>query len=365
MKKLLTSALLIFSVMTRTYAQDVIAVQHNGTSRFYYGTQPYDQTWLQRVFNQTVTGDTVYLPGKIFNLTGDITLNQGIVLIGTGIHPDSASVFGANNTVFNGYHFIISSGADNAQFHGITFNQDIFLGNSTTNQNLHNLKFYRCEFMYGLYLAWTTGNTSSNMLFESCHLQSGIDIKGVQTVKISGCVIGPVATISEGNQSTTVSNCLIINSGMAYSANAYYIDNIFTYPYSSPISITEPNRMYNNLFVLLPGGSLLWGSGVVHNSTDTFTTILSDVFVAPPATNALNSFDYHANYHLVTGTTISNFYNVMSSTHGQVGLYGGNPNTYWKEGTLPFNPHWRELTVAPNSVNGYLNVGLKAAGQVY
>lgn len=358
------------ALLVNTKAQDVIARQHNGQTIFHYGVQPYGDTWLQSVFNACSNGDTVYLPGVIFQCNNPVTLSTGIVLIGTGIHPDSVSVYGANLTkiIFSGSHpFYVINGANNAEFHGITFGGSTFnVGSTAANQNVSGLKFIRCEFDEDVYLGVNVQNTSSNYTIQNCYFKNGLGIKDVQNVTVTGSVIGYAET--EGNQSTTFANCLLLNTGMtgaSYSTNVLYRDNIFLYPSTSVTTISEASRFYNNLFVLGSGGTLAWGANAVHNSTDLTNNILSDVLMSPPSNNPFTAFDFEANYHLNPSGSNYQTYRAMSTTAGEVGLFGGNPNTYWKEGVVPFNPHWRELVVPANSVNGMLNISLKAAAQTY
>lgn len=360
----------MFALLINTKAQDVIARQHNGQTYFHYGTQPYSDIWLQSVFNACSSGDTVYLPGVTFQCSNPVTLSAGIVLIGTGIHPDSVSVYGANLTKIlstNSHPFYIINGANNAELHGITFGGTIFkVGSTAANQNLSGLKLVRCEFDEDVVLAFNVQNTSSNFTIQNCYFQTVLGIKDVQNVTVTGSVIG--YGIPEGNQSTTFANCLFLNTGLTSvfnSTNVLYRDNIFLFPSTGATAINEASRFYNNLFVLGSGGTLSWGANAIHNGTNLTNNILSDVLLSPPATNPYSVFSFAANYHLNPSGTNYATYNTMSSTGGQIGLFGGNPNTYWKEGVVPYNPHWRELIVPANSVNGMLNITLKAAAQTY
>jgi len=71
-----------------------------------------------------------------------------------------------------------------------------------------------------------------------------------------------------------------------------------------------------------------------------------------------NTFNYTHDYHLQTSSPGKN-----AGTDGtDVGIYGG---IYpWKEGSIPFNPHFQQVQVSPKTdANGNLNVNIKVEAQ--
>lgn len=353
-------AFLAIAMMARTYAQDVIALQHSGSTKFYYGLPPYTQQWLQTVFNHAVTGDTVYLPGVEIFLQSNLQLSAGVVLIGTGIHPDSSTVYGANQTTLTstGGQFYLFTGADYAQMHGIILNARLYFGNSAANQTVNHVRFNRCMLNDIVQM----NATSSDVKCSQCVLAL-VYANGVSSLSVSGSII---YSMSNANGSAIFSNNVFVNVGNSANTNSLYRDNIFLLNTPYAYNMTEQSRFYNNLFIL-NGGSIVWAGGTQTNQNNRYTTQITDALTSPPTNNTFTTFDFHGDYSL--NPQGSNFptYNTMSTTGGPVGLFAGNPLAYWKNGAVPFNPHWQTLTVSPNtnSVNGYLNIKLKAAGQVY
>lgn len=369
-KQILTLVAALAAFFSGHAAQDVIARVHNGATIFHYINPPYTYQTLQNVLDGSLDGDTLYLPGVQFDFTtslgsADVLLSKRLVLIGTGVFADSAIAAGDATTRFwaNGPNFRIVTGASNSQIHGINFmNMDVFIGQNASNQNVSGLKFSRCYFGNNLCLGYGNVNNNSGAntaTIENCIVKYGINICKIPTVLIKGCVL---RNIVQGIQSTVCENNLFVSHVNDNSNNdVRYTDNIFLWNVTTTTTINQPSRYYNNLFVTNNTGTILQGTATIFPSSNISVGNINNVFVSPPSTNPLTEFSYYADYHLKAGSP----YLTMSSTAGPVGQYAGNPNAYWKDGLLPFNPHWRELQVPANTNNGLLNIVIKASAQQY
>ncbi len=369
-KQILVLVAAVAAVFSSYAAQDVVARVSGGQTIFRYIDPPYTYQTLQNLLDDSSDGDTLYLPGVQFDFTtstasADVLLSKRLVLIGTGVFTDSATAFGDGTTRFwaNGKDFRILTGASNSEIHGISFNNmDVVLGQNASNQNVSGLKFYRCRFGNNLYLGYGNVNNNTganNARIENCIVQYEINVCKIPIVIIKGCVL---RNIANGVQSTVCENNLFVNHINDNSNNdVRYTDNIFLWNVTTTTAINQASRYYNNLFVTNNTGTILQGTATIFPSSNVNVGNINNVFVSPPATNPLTVFSYYANYHLKAGTP----YLTMSSTGGPVGQYAGNPNAYWKDGLIPFNPHWRELVVPNNTNNGLLNITIKASAQQY
>src|SRR5690554_2811583 len=86
---------LLFSTST-LFAQKKVALHSNGSASFFTGATPFADA-----YNAAVDGDTIYLPGGTFAVSG--YMNKRIAIYGTGHHPDSSSVMGETIITGNVY----------------------------------------------------------------------------------------------------------------------------------------------------------------------------------------------------------------------------------------------------------------------
>lgn len=89
---------IVFSliVCVQANATEVIARHSNGQTFYYYHSlADADENILGLVLSDAINGDTIYLPGVEYVISNDLIIDKRIVLIGTGIHPDSTTLMGA------------------------------------------------------------------------------------------------------------------------------------------------------------------------------------------------------------------------------------------------------------------------------
>lgn len=347
------------------YAQDVITRQRNGQTFFYYGAN--NGATIQGVINDAVEGDTIHLAGVNYAITSNLTINKGVVLVGSGVHPDSSGAYTARTRFIQSSGievFIVNNAGGNPsdlEIHGVTFSGYVGIGNATGNLHsttvMSGVKFYRCDFESTLALGYSSYNSAATgTKVRSCIIRGALRINRAPNTDIQNSFVKLMTYASNG---TTVVNCIFMDMNQSTNnnnANAIYRSNIFLRAIGSNYGITEASTFQNNLFVVQGASLVSWPNAVVQENNQQ-TTNLSNVFVS---NLSYIDFNFGRDYHLVPGP-----YNTMGFDGGQVGVFGttGQP---LKDGFLPYNPHWQFLS-APGSTSGgtLQNVHLKGAAQTH
>lgn len=359
--QMICASVMLLSTFTGK-AQDVITIQNGANSEFRY--LPNNNNTLTSVIQDAQPGDTIILPGVTYTCNGNITLDKPLTIIGTGIHPDSATVAGAGVTkiLFNyPYDFFITKDADNSSIIGIEFddsnNPDVKVTAKSGNDNLNGLTFERCK-MPRLFLgsAYNASNDAQNVQIVNCVINN-LDMEQATNVSVNNSVI--VESVS-GIQTVEMHNCIFFNFNQTGTGNTdvSYHNCIFLQNDNNSYILNEPSRFYNCLWVFRSGGYLQQGANVLTlaNPMEYDTDDLNTVFMDVPfnAQTAFQTFDIYSDYHFNPSNTNYNDYLTGGDDDGEIGLYGGIESFKWKDGLLPFNPHWVQLTVPSNSMNGVL-----------
>ena len=94
-----------------------------------------------------------------------------------------------------------------------------------------------------------------------------------------------------------------------------------------------------------------YGGGAVASGNEIDSPLSGGNGAFPSTTvSSYTEFDYYADYHVAA---------IWSGLNA--GLFGAG---LWKEGSVPFNPHWKELTTPTGTDNGTLQgVTIKASAQ--
>lgn len=349
MKHCLT-LLLIAIGSTSAFSQSVITRISGGETYFYYSTLN-SASFIQNVITDAEHGDTIILPGGLFNINStNLVINKQLVFFGAGIHLDSTAVTG--RTILetkNGYKVLLSFGANQVEFHGISFTE----GSIMATDQVNGLTFVRCDiYILRLHSFGTFNGLVSNLLIQECVINAYVEIDGADNVLITNSVVKHMSYAQSG---VTVQNCLLLDydqNTTTSNSSVIYRNNIFTRNIAGTYNIIENSTFQNNLWILKPGASLMLPGGL---STNKVTTNINNVFVSPPS---YTDFDFRGNYDLKTGTE----YTTMGTDGREVGIYGGlNP---LKDGFHPLNPHWQQLDI-PNGTSGGVmnNVVIKASAQ--
>ncbi|MCC6541825.1 MAG: hypothetical protein IT225_06360 [Flavobacteriales bacterium] len=338
----------------------VIALQSNGNSTFFY-----DVNNLSAIISAALDGDTIILPGGPITPSGSLTLTKRLVWVGAGYRPDTNVV--TTPTVITAHpnnQIFIQQGASGSRFHGIRFERVVQVGGGAPSQ-VTDIGITRCEFASTLRLSAALGNSSANVQVRQCVLRQGIGIpqgmgagalNAPQGFLAENCII--VGSIDFGASMTTgaVTNCILLSPDLASQTrnNGLTYSNCVFSNTANNLSINNPSYFEQCLFAQ-PGGALPnWGPTAFNLSGNLSSNLNStNVFRNVPV---WTGFDYNYDYRLTPTTSPA-----LNMGGVDSGIYGG-PST-WKEGAIPFNPHWISLNPLGNTTGGVISVNFSAAAQ--
>jgi hypothetical protein len=346
-----TTLTLLFLALVAGLKAQVITKLHEGSSTFYY-----DVTQLHMIVAGAMSGDTIILPGGPI-ATGGFNLNKELTFIGAGILGTGTPVTGKTIVpyAFN-MDIVIQQGSEGSSFHGIDFQRPVrFTG------GVSDVAFTRCAF--DLFpMAGFNMTAPSNVHIKHCIFRSGITNGGStapQGLVITNCIIDGGISLSGGVASAQVTYCLILDMNFSSGLNpgVTYSNNIFTRTFAS-YTLNHASYYACNLFCMTGGTTLTWSGATDLGGNLGWQLAGNNIFQNVPDINAYNeTYDYHLSAGSPGLSTAQ-----MSCAQGEVGIYGGP--TPWKEGAIPFNPHWLGLNPALGGTNGgVINVNLSGAAQ--
>jgi hypothetical protein len=315
-----------------------VALHSGGNVSIFNGT-----TALVDAYNQSVNGDTIYLPGGGF--TAPTTINKKLTIYGAGHYVDSTQATG--KTFWNG---ALNFGVDADQFtiEGVEITSHVtFPYNGVVN----NVTIARCKINGGISITGTFATPSNNLLLYNNVITQNIDFENAQNALVVNNIIGQAVRYSKGN--SFLNNVFIARDPGGYYRHFDACDN---------------NMIYNNVFYLEAhygesGNNNDFRNNLYTTATPglgTNPTSIGNYFSVSETAIFVNvsssTFSYTANYHLQSPATY------LGTDGSEIGIYGGIYNPY-KEGAVPSNPHIQFQNIAPSTTNGLLNVQIKAAAQ--
>ncbi|MBI3234151.1 MAG: hypothetical protein HYZ42_08935 [Bacteroidetes bacterium] len=326
------------------FAQNLIAVNHNGSASFY--------PELDSAIIVAQKGDSVFIPSGNYYLGQ--TINKSIHIFGVGMNNRSYNGVGITqitSTLANSYIYI-GRGADSGSIEGIATNGTVFFGRGTdTNTfDVNTFTFNRCYLYGGVYAGYYNASRtdkSKNVMVKECIV---LGMSSYATNK-NWFVANSIIESSCSFNFTTVSNCIFLYNGAGIYFNDCMVrNNIF---YTNNISsTTKNNQFYNNVNT---GGS---GYDIYNNyGQGNFNmTYWDSNFVSAPLGSRANFFTN--NYQLRNSHPGKN-----NGTDGtDIGIYGGE--FPWKEGSLPVTPLiYDKFIQGSTDVNGNLPVKMKVKAQ--
>ncbi len=341
MKTLVIILLALVAATGSGFTQNLIAVQNGGEPKFY--------TELDLAITNAQNGDTVYLPGGTFSLT--VTIDKRLHIIGVGFNPDSKVTL---PTILNG-NFSLISGASSGSLTGVRCISAIRFTESITNYTVERVKSPGINF--------DQNESSYNIFKESIigYIHNGNNTK--YNMYLNNIIEGQIGNLADNGTSEycTYKNNLFLYRGF-HDSNTWY---------TSTSIINVSNSLFENNIIM--GDSILFWNGYVHTFNNSSNTFNNNIFVD----NFIPSDSYPCYKNLVKQTPNSIFvneagkdYHLQSSSPGKnagkdgtdIGIYGGA--FPWKEGSIPFNPHFQQVQVSPKTdANGNLNVNIKVAAQ--
>ncbi len=316
-------------------AQQKVALNRNGTTEIYGGSNPFNDAYLA-----ASSGDTIYLPGG--NLPYPATIDKKLVIIGAGHYPNTTVA--TNRTVLNG-NLTINENADNLHLEGIEITGTLGFSN---NHKVDGVVIKRCR----INIIGYSGNGTTpciNNTIRECVINSYSDFSNAKSLLFSNNIIGSyIANGSELGISNniflasggiiifnTISNSSISNNIVFQQSMGYYFQNNCTLSTFSNNIITGITPAESNIFV-----------------NNYYSIAIAGLFVNQTG----NTFDYTHDYHLTNPTTY------LGLDGNQVGIYGGL--FPFKESALPVNPNIISKVIAPQTnASGELNIQIQVKAQ--
>lgn len=324
-------------------SQNLIAVQNGGTPAFY--------TTLDLAITNAQNGDTIYIPG------GGHTVSQAIDkelhLVGTGCNADSTNAVGI--TITNG--IILKSGADGGSMEGIYALGLQFGYSDISDYDVNGYYIQRCYLSGGIVFSNNAGaNHSTNISI----IETRIGITG-------GGYNGQNSIYGSMTGLLFMQNCKIFGIITGFTSSTFQ-NNIFffTQQFFNGLALTGTNcSIENNIFFsnhYMSGQNCtfknnigIWNNGVYTGSYAT-NAFGSGNVIEPWADTFVNPDN--DDFHLKTTSIGKNGGNDGTD----IGIYGGA--FPWKEGSVPFNPHFQTVHIAPTTdAAGNLNINIKVAAQ--
>lgn len=341
MKNSLALVILI-TVSLNLFAQNLITVQRNGNPTFY--------TNLTDAMNGALSGDTIYLPGAIYNAPSTWTINKKLHIYGTGHYPDSTTATGI--TEYQGAVRFVT-GADGSLFTGIKVTGSIYVGTNAVDQIVDGLTISRCNISSSIYLSY---NGSSATTGQNFHLEENVLYAvycGYATnVFIERNIITSYYTrYLSGNGINTVRNNIFLANNYIFDncSNINVENNVFLCSSYNPVLFLQTSTLNNNLFVYN-----LTGLGTNTGSNNYINQPQASIFVNQTG----YSFNYTHDYH-IKDTSPGNNGGIDGT---DVGIYG--TTTPYKEGAVPAHPHIRLQNISPTTDGaGNVNVNIQVGAQ--
>lgn len=326
-------AFTLFSSMS-LFAQRKVALQQNGVTTIFSGTQPFVDA-----FNAAVNGDTLYLPGGL--LTGPSSYNKGVTIFGTGLRIDSTLV--TERTVLSSIS--IGAGADKLHLEGIFVTGSI---NFTTNTQIDSVTISRC-YIENLLIPGTTNPCKGIVLKESI-VTGSVNGQNTQSISITNNIL---RFLSNLNGAYIANNILDNTSNIATRTFSAVSESLIENNYAA-------NSYSSSYFMTSSINNTFMNNAFRHNPTTdlTNTWIGSYINILPNTLFVDFTWPYSeaANYNLQDPTSF------QGTTGNEIGLYGGLFPA--KEGFVPQNPHFQFKSI-PNQTNsaGELQIEIKVAAQ--
>jgi hypothetical protein len=335
MKRFVFILIALVAATGSSFAQKLIAVQNGGEPTFF--------TELPAAITAASSGDTINIPGGTWNASSynHFIINKTLHIIGTGHNPASSQVGGICK--LNG-DILIAEGSGNGSLTGVLVTGYIsYSGYPTTKVSNYSLTRCRINGTVTLSYNFTQFVISENVFDDKIYGGDATD-----NIFSNNIFAGWVGDFSNNNMFKNN----IMMSTTSSSANNFslcFFDNNVIFA-GTKLGATEC-IFNNNLFV--DSGPFPLGT-----TNQDFKNIISQAQSSIFVTQSGNTFNYTQDYHLQATCPGKN----AGKEGTDIGIYGG---TFpWKEGSIPFNPHFQQVQVSPNTdANGNLNVNIKVEAQ--
>ena len=340
--KALLVALSVICFATASRAQQKFNVQ-NGTK-----TEFYDD--LETAIQKAVSGDTIYLPGKIIQVQNDVIIDKKLAIIGAGCDVDS--VGGLQTTEIkksDGFLAMMNfrNGSDGSLLMGCIVGDIQFGHNNEYNepqQNIQNVTIFRNKI----------GSINLAVAVSNDQVVKNIFIKENQ---IGGFING----FGIGATDCWITNNLVYAIGYGTS-NLNFYNNVISGFINSAIDCRFENNFINSFLISGSFDNCIFNNNAFATSftfpfgNNSGSNNLMDQ--TPQQTFGVDDLSLPKNLKILATSPCKN-----AGTDGtDIGIFGG-PAPY-KAGAVPFNPHiTRSSIVGYTDKDGKLKVNIQVSAQ--
>jgi len=324
-----------------SYAQMRVVALHSPTNgvQYFAESQTNFQPFLL-AYAAAIDGDTIYVGGGNFDVPA--TFDKRLTVYGTGHYPSATSATGF--TKFNA-GFTLGDASDNSHFEGLSINGTIIFADAPTD----NITIKRCDIYGGIYAPYTTTNYGINCVFVENVFRSTLELSHLRSAQFYNNMI--FSTLITATNHIFVNNNFMVYNNYGWTinyANACVFENNIFCRNTGAVCSNGTNVWNNNIFYV---ESFLGLNPVVQNSILMNPT---SVFLNYTANT---TFDYAQDYHL-TPEALTH----LGTDGTQRGVYG-TATTYFKEESIPINPHISSAVISPQSTAGQINVNMQVQAQ--
>jgi len=325
-----------FVLLSPALGQPLVALHRADSDSIVYGAS------LQTLVEQARAGDTLYLPGAVLDLAGDLRINAPMHLVGAGCRTDTSDATGV--TRLQGGRIIVASGATNGSLTGIWLEERLQFGTDSASSGASQYTITRCRFSDEIWLSYC-GNDSCTTASETILLAENIfggrirGANGLRNVSLQNNIIETGVSHFAANSQLR----LWSNSFLGQTDNGAYLQNVrfgnANYNIFLADNIVDTLSTSISFRVNLFGGVFTASNGNTESGSIEQQGIADSIFVSVPDFNYTFSEDH--NYRLRASSAGKG----ADIFRRDLGHYGGR-FTY-KAGAKPFNPHIRTRDIAP------------------
>ena len=346
--KLFLVAAIVIGFATTSVAQQKFNVQ-NGTKTEFYED-------LETAIEKAVSGDTIYLPGRVIQVQNDLIIDKKLAIIGAGCDADSIGGLLPTDIRINSGNVTIRfrNGSDGSLLTGCIVGAIVFGHRDEFNvyqQNIKNITFWRNKITGSISLGLSTTNNQVKQIFISENILSVFAI-AINGYGASDCIINNNLFINNGNVNiSNVKNSRINNNVLRYSISTLegcIVENNF-FSTGSPISGTCSNSSFNNNAFSATSFTIPSGNNSESNNLVNQETIRTFI---------VNTLTLPKNLKIRDDSPCKN-----AGTDGtDIGIFGGAAP--YKDGAVPLNPHINKAVIATQTgKDGNLKVDITVSAQ--
>ncbi len=347
MSYIMKTNFLLFVILftSLSYAQMRVVALHSPTNgvQYFAESQTNFQPFLL-AYAAAIDGDTIYVGGGNFDVPA--TFDKRLTVYGTGHYPSATSATGF--TKFNA-GFILGDASDNSHFEGMYINGTITFADAPTD----NITIKRCHIYGEISAPNTTTNYGINCVFVENVFRSTLELSHLRSAQFYNNMIF-------GTLSNATNHIFVNNNFMAYGVGSY--NDGWNINYANAC-VFENNIFCRNTAAVCSNGTNVWNNNIfyVEPSLGLNPVVQNSILMNPTSVfinyTANTNFDYAQDYHL-TPEALTH----LGTDGTQRGVYG-TVTTYFKEESIPINPHISSAVISPQSTAGQINVNMQVQAQ--